>query len=87
MENYKDYIEERVEIFPQEFKFGSFIRYEHCLEACKMAAEEASKNFIKPDVSRRSELLKNLYLRMIHPRTELHDSDQYFMDEITKFFQ
>ncbi|MFA7307579.1 MAG: hypothetical protein WC026_13005 [Hyphomicrobium sp.] len=45
--DYKDYIEKRVEIFPQPFKFGSFVRYEHCLTACEMAVNEAKKTFTK----------------------------------------
>ena len=41
----------------------------------------------EPKTTIQRELLKNLYLRMIYPRTEIHDSDNYFMDEITKIFQ
>ncbi len=47
MADYKQFIEENVEIFPNEFKFGSFIRYEHCHEACEMAVESKLLAFLR----------------------------------------
>lgn len=46
MEDYKDYIEKRVVIFPKEFTFGSFVRYEFVHEAIKMAIVESNEKII-----------------------------------------
>ena len=35
--DWRKYIENNVEIFPQPFKFGAFIRYEYALQATAMA--------------------------------------------------
>jgi len=49
-------------------------------------AEQQAKNLSLSDVSKRSEMLEIFYKRMVG-RTEMHDSDEYFMDEIMKIFQ
>jgi len=41
MTNYKKFIHDNTEIFPQQFKFGSFIRTEHAEEACKLAVKDS----------------------------------------------
>lgn len=87
MKSAKEYWKDRFGEYPQNdadrLAVTMMMEYYHDITK----DEVVKNNIVKPDVSGRSELLKNLYLRMIHPRTELHDSDEYFMEEITKIFQ
>ena len=58
-------------------KYGEMLIAEH---------ESKVKKLTIPDVSKQRELLEIFYKRMVG-RTEMHDSDEYFMDEIMKIFQ